>query len=57
LRNAAKATFSFLIVKKGEKSFATTKIRPKRFGEIEFRVGNLPWEEIADSRLSGSSDE
>ena len=54
---AAVAPFALLIVRQRGVKFRTPKIGPKRLGDVNFRVGDLPQQEIADAQLAASADQ
>src|SRR6266478_2121478 len=54
---AALAALTFLKLHKRLKQTRTIKIRPQRFGYENFRVGDLPQQEIADAHLSAGANQ
>jgi hypothetical protein len=57
LLNAAVAAFAFLEIDQGVEQAGTIEIGPESFGDEDFRVGDLPEEEIADAHFAAGADE
>src|SRR5205085_6165847 len=53
--DAAIPPVSLLIRQNGLEQMMTAEIRPQRVGDPDFRVGNLPQEEIAHTHLAARS--
>jgi len=55
--NTTVAAFAFLEVEEGFEEVGSIEIRPQRFGDEDFRVGNLPEKKIADAHFTAGADE
>src|SRR5260370_16028126 len=51
------APFALLVVCQRGIEFRTPEIGPKRLGDVNFRVGDLPQQEIADAHLAAGADD
>ena len=55
--NIAKSTVAFLVFNNGLKNMRAAKIREKRFGHKDLRVGDLPKQEIRDPHFPARADQ
>ena len=53
----AVAAFAFLKINQGFEKFRAGKIRPESFGDVNFGVGDLPEQKIADAHFAAGADE
>jgi hypothetical protein len=56
-RQAAVAAFALLKIEQGLQKLGAREIRPEGFGHINFGVGNLPEQKIADAHFAAGADE
>src|SRR5580692_7738475 len=56
-RQAAVAPFALLKIEQGFVELGAVEIRPQGFGHINFRVGNLPQQKIADAHLPARANQ
>src|SRR6476660_8565386 len=54
--DAAEASFPALKFQQGQEQFTTSEIRPQCRRKIEFRIGQLPEEEITDAGFTARAD-
>ena len=45
-----------LVFNQRDQRFASTEIRPQCWGEVEFRIGKLPQQKVADTGFAARSD-
>lgn len=50
-------TIAMLVIQQRTQEFIAIKIWPEHVGEIEFRIGDLPEEEVRDAHLARCADE
>jgi len=55
--DGAVTAFAFLVVEKSLKETGAIEIRPERFRDKDFRVGNLPEQKIADAHFPAGANQ
>ena len=56
MRETTETTIPFLVIEQRQQHVASSKVGPEGFGKIEFRIRDLPEQEIADSRFPAGAN-